>query len=89
MGPQAIFGASLFLDMVIIFQKLQDALCGLLIKLEKYMKLIFRILVKVYLYITNLKIDECQLLLALNNNQTLNNNLFSWSTSVQCTNVAH
>ena len=49
---------------------------------------IFRILSEVYLYIADLKIDACRLLLALNNNQTLNNNLFSWSTSVQCTDVA-
>ena len=31
----------------------------------------------------------CRLLLALNNNQTLNINLFSWSTLFQWTDVAH
>ena len=44
-----IFGASLFLDMVIIFQKLQDAIFGWLVKLEKYMKFYFRILGEFYL----------------------------------------
>ena len=34
-------GVSLFLDMVIILQKLQDAIFEWLVKLEKYMKLYF------------------------------------------------
>ena len=46
---KSIFILCLFLDMVIIFQKLQDAICGWLITLEKYMKLYFRILGEVYL----------------------------------------
>ena len=41
MGPQAIFGASLFLDMSIIFYELQDAICGWLVKLEKIDGLLF------------------------------------------------
>ena len=52
-----------------------------IIILEYWVKSIYRSSIQ--------KIDACQLLLALNNNQTLNNNLFSWSTSVQCTDVAH
>ena len=31
----------------------------------------------------------CQLLLALNDNKTINNNLFSWSTWFQLTDVAN
>ena len=38
---KSIFRLCLFLDMVIIFQKLQDAICGWLVKLEKYMKFYF------------------------------------------------
>ena len=48
---------------------------------------IFRILGEVYLYIVNLNIDACQLLLALNNNPTININLFSWSTLFQWTDL--
>ena len=41
MGPQAIFGAGLFLDMLIIFYELQDAICGWLVKSEKIDGLLF------------------------------------------------
>ena len=38
---KSIFRLCLFLDMVIIFQKSQDSICGWLINLEKYMKFYF------------------------------------------------
>ena len=43
--------------------------------LEYWVKSIYGSLIK--------KIDACQLLLALNNNPTININLFSWSTLFQ------
>ena len=44
---------------------------------------------EVYLYIVDLKIGACRLLLALNNNPTININLFSWSTLFQSTDLAN
>ena len=47
MGPQAIFDTKsifrlcLFLDMSIIFDELQDAICGWLVKLEKIDGILF------------------------------------------------
>ena len=49
---------SLFLDICIMFYKLQDAICGWLVKLEKIDGLLFLdILGGIYFYIGSLRID--------------------------------
>ena len=55
--------------------------------MENRWNFIFRILGEVYLYIVDLKIGACQLLLALNNNPTININLFPWSTLFRWTDL--
>ena len=60
-APQATFGAKsifrlcLFLDMLIILYELQYAICGWLVKLEKYMDFYFYTYWVEYIFISIMK----------------------------------